>query len=79
MILQSDLTREKLYELTQQAAFKGHEQNSRDVFYDTLIQLMSDCGIKINLPRPDFSEIKNIYLKNIDDVFKRSDNFIRNL
>lgn len=71
LIIHSDFTREELYELVQKASFEGQQSNSREIFFETLKSLINEKGIKIDLPKLDLNEIKNIYLKNTNKVFER--------
>jgi adenylosuccinate lyase len=73
LIEKTDLHRETLYEIVQKAAFEGqiNTKNSEDVFFTTLTEILNKKGISLDLPRPDFSEIKKIYLKHTNDIFKR--------
>ncbi len=71
LILNSDYTREELYELVQKASFEGHQSNSKQIFFDTLKSLAQDKGIKVSLQAPDEKGLREIYLKNIDSVFNR--------
>ncbi len=71
LILNSDFTREELYELVQKASFEGHQSNSKDVFFSTLQKLAQEKGIEVTLQAPDENGLREIYLKNIDRVYDR--------
>jgi len=72
LIEKTDIKREDLYYFVQEGAFAGSEAGSAEVFHETLINTMKEQGYDINLPKPTFEEIKNIYMKHVDTVFKRS-------
>jgi adenylosuccinate lyase len=72
LILKSDISRDELYKLVQEAAFEGQKSNSSKIFFDTLKKLLKNRKINLDLPQPTFKEIKNIYLKHTDAVFKRT-------
>ncbi len=72
LILKSKISRDDLYKLVQEAAFEGQKVNSAKVFFDTLKNLLKKKNLKLDLPQPTFKEIKNIYLKHTDAVFKRT-------
>ncbi len=63
--------REDIYHLIQQAAFKGDEQASCDVFYNELCHQLLAKKIIIELPRPDLDGLKNIYCKHTAEIFSR--------
>ena len=67
----SDQTRESLYELVQSAAFEGHKTGRPEDFYNALMSLAKDKGISTDLPSPSIDEIKAIFLKHVDTIFKR--------
>lgn len=71
LILETDLPRDTLYQLVQQAAFKGQEEKSMIVFHNSLQNSLRNINISVNLIKPNFDEIKKIYLKHTDDIFKR--------
>ena len=72
LIEKTDLKREELYYDVQNAAFEGQAKNSAKAFHNNLIQIMQKKGYSIKLPTPTFEEVKNIFLKSVDDVFSRS-------
>lgn len=72
LIEKTDIKREDLYYFVQEGAFAGNEANSAEVFHETLVKTMKEQGHEISLPKPTFEEIKNIYMKHVDTVFKRS-------
>ena len=72
LILKSKISRDDLYKLVQEAAFEGQKVNSAKVFFDTLKNLLKKKNLKLDLPQPTFKEIKNIYLKHTETVFKRT-------
>ncbi|MBT7611116.1 MAG: adenylosuccinate lyase [Bacteriovoracaceae bacterium] len=72
LIQKTDFRREELYEILQKSSFEGFKENSVDVFFDTLVNLLKEKNIVLELPRPTFNEIKNIYLAHVDKVFSRS-------
>jgi adenylosuccinate lyase len=71
LIEKTELSREDLYALVQSAAFKGQELQNAEAFHQTLEVLLKEKGYSLNLPKPNFAEIKNIYLKAVDDIFSR--------
>lgn len=71
LISHTDYTREELYELAQKAAFEGHQAQSKEVFFKTLVSLMKEKNIDLELKDPDFEEVKRIYLKHHQSVFDR--------
>ncbi len=72
LIEKTDIKREDLYYFVQEGAFAGSEAGSAEVFHETLVKTMKEQGHEISLPKPTFEEIKNIYMKHVDTVFKRS-------
>ncbi|MCO4793310.1 MAG: adenylosuccinate lyase [Bacteriovoracaceae bacterium] len=72
LISGSDFRREDLYMVMQEASFEGSKEKSMDVFYDTMMKLLREKDISVDLPRPTFDEIKKTYLGNVEKVFKRS-------
>ncbi len=72
LILKSNISRDELYKLVQEAAFEGQKKNSAKVFFETLKKLLKNKKINLDMPQPTFDEIKNIYLKHADAVFKRT-------
>jgi len=74
LIMHTNHRREELYAILQKATFAGHKDKSAEIFYSTLKNLLKEVGVSLDLPKPDFNEIKNIYLKNIDKVFARVKN-----
>ena len=72
LIEKTDIKREDLYYFVQEGAFAGSEANSAEVFHETLVKTMKEQGYEIDLPKPTFEEIKNIYTKHVDHVFTRS-------
>jgi adenylosuccinate lyase len=72
LIVKTDFRREELYEILQRSSFEGSKEKSVDVFFDTLVNLLNEKKICLDLPRPTFDEIKNIYLGHVDEVFIRS-------
>ncbi len=72
LIEKTDIKREDLYYFVQEGAFAGSEAGSAEVFHSTLVKTMKEQGYEIDLPKPTFEEIKNIYTKHVDAVFKRS-------
>lgn len=74
LIQHTDFRREDLYLVLQTASFEGSKEGSVDVFFDTLVSQLKEKNIELNLPRPTFEEVKNIYLGQVDKVFARSFN-----
>jgi adenylosuccinate lyase len=72
LIENTNFKREDLYYYVQEAAFKGAEAGSAEVFHSTLVGLMEEKGYKLDLPNPTFTEIKKIFTKHVGDVFSRS-------
>lgn len=76
ILKQTDLYREDLYLTVQKASFQASldsNENPREVFYQTLKEELKKLNLdNLQLPRPHMDEIKKIYLKNVDDIFKRS-------
>ncbi len=72
LIEKTDIKREDLYYFVQEGAFAGSEAGSAEVFHETLVKTMKEQGHEIDLPKPTFEEIKNIYMKHVDTVFARS-------
>jgi adenylosuccinate lyase len=72
LINHSDLTREEIYKIVQDASFKAESKGDMNVFFLAITDSFSDRGIKINLPMIDFEEIRKIYLKHIDKIFERA-------
>ncbi len=72
LIEKTDFKREDLYYYVQEAAFKGAEAKSAEVFHESLVEIMKEKGHTIDLPKPTFDEIKNIFTKHVDQVFNRS-------
>lgn len=72
LIEKTNFKREDLYYFVQEAAFKGAEAGSAEVFHSTLVSLMEEKGYKLDLPNPTFEEIKKIFTKHVGDVFARS-------
>lgn len=64
--------REELYYFVQEAAFAAAQSGKTEAFHESLVAAMDKEGHKLNLPIPDFNEIKKIYLKEVDKVFERS-------
>lgn len=71
LIEQTNITREDLYVVVQQAAFKATEAKDPAAFYASIMEDMQGRGLKVELPKPTFDEIKKIYLKASDDIFAR--------
>ncbi len=71
LIEKTNFKREDLYMIVQEAAFTGQKASTAEVFHNTLSELLIKKDVKLELERPTFSEIKNIYLKHTDEVFKR--------
>lgn len=72
LIEKTDFKREDLYYYVQEAAFKGAESGSAEVFHSTLVSIMAEKGHKLDLPNPTFEEIKKIFTRHVGDVFSRS-------
>lgn len=72
LIQKTQLPREELYLLVQEASFKGQEKKDPLVFHQVLTALMKKENFVFDLPLPSFEEIKKIYLKHADQVFSRS-------
>ncbi len=72
LIENTNFKREDLYYYVQEAAFKGAEAGSAEVFHESLVKIMDEKGYKIELPRPTFDEIKNIFTKHVGHIFSRS-------
>jgi len=72
LIEHTDIKREDLYYYVQEAAFAAAKDGKAETFHNTLTNAMAKLDYKINLPSPSFDQIKNIYLKEVDAVFKRS-------
>lgn len=72
LIEKTDIKREDLYYFVQEAAFAGSESSSAEVFHESLVKTMKEQGHEIDLPKPTFNEIKNIYTKHVETIFKRS-------
>ena len=74
LIEKTDFKREDLYYYVQEAAFKGAEARSPEVFHSSLVKIMEEKGYKLDLPAPSFEEIKRIFTRYVDDIFSRSFN-----
>lgn len=72
LIKGTDFKREDLYYYVQEAAFKGAEAGSAEVFHETLVKIMAEKGHQIDLPKPTFEEIKKIFTKHVGEIFSRS-------
>lgn len=72
LIEKTSMPREDLYMLVQSAAFSGQEKKDAKVFHQALSDLLKEKNHKLELPIPSFEEIKNIFLKQTDAIFKRS-------
>ncbi len=72
LIEKTDFKREDLYYDVQEAAFKGAEADSAEVFHESLVEIMAKKGYQIDLPKPTFEEIKKIFTKHVGDIFSRS-------
>ncbi len=72
LIQRTNFRREELYHILQTASFEGSKENSVDLFFDTLVNLLKEKKISFNLPRPTHEEIQKIYLGHVDKVFERS-------
>lgn len=68
LIDQCDLTREEIYPIVQDASFNAKDAQS---FHGIIEKEVKKKGQQFKLNVPTQSEIKNIYLANIDDVYKR--------
>ncbi|MBT6326708.1 MAG: adenylosuccinate lyase [Bdellovibrionales bacterium] len=71
LIEKSDLPREELYKIVQEASFAAQSSNNAELFSDNINKKLKEKNINIKLVTPDLSEIKNIYLKNTDAIFSR--------
>ena len=58
--------------MVQEAAFIGNRANSKEQFYQSLKQSLDSNGCPQDIPKPNFSHIKEIYLKHVDEVFRRT-------
>lgn len=74
LIENTDLKREDLYYHVQEASFKAAQTGKAETFHESLTESIKEVGYSMNLNTPDFAEIKNIYLKEVDKVFERSFN-----
>lgn len=72
LIQKTDFSREENYSIVQKAAFTAQESNSPEVFHSSLVEILSEKSVHIEIPKPTFEEIKSIFLKNIDTVFDRA-------
>lgn len=76
ILKQSDFYREDVYLVIQKAAFESLEADSEKchhIFYETLLKELKLKGWdSLKLTPPTREEIKKIYLKEVDQVFKRS-------
>lgn len=72
LISKTDLKRDDLYEIVQNAAFKAQEEGKVKYFHSTIEKQLKSKKIKLNLPSINYQEVKNIFLKHVDDVFDRS-------
>lgn len=72
LIEKTDFKREDLYYYVQEAAFKGAEAKSAEVFHESLVEIMKEKGHTIDLPKPTFDEIKNIFTRHVNHVYNRS-------
>lgn len=72
LLEKTNFKREDLYYYVQEAAFKGAEAKSAEVFHASLVELMKEKGFDVELPKPTFEEIKKIFTKHVDTVFSRS-------
>ncbi len=73
LIEKTDFKREDLYYYVQEAAFKGAEAKSAEVFHEKLVEIMKEKGHTIDLPKPTFAEIKNIFTRHVNHVYNRSE------
>ena len=72
LILNTNCKRDDLYTIVQTAAFKAHESRSREVFEQTLLEELDKINIKVDLPKIDYEFIRSIYLKNFDEIARRT-------
>lgn len=74
LIEKTNLKREDLYYYVQEASFAAAKSGKTETFHETLVDAMKELGFSLDLKTPDFSQVKNIYLKEVDRVFERSFN-----
>ena len=72
LIEKTSFKREDLYYFVQEAAFVGQQTGSAEEFHKKLVELMEKENYKVDLPIPSFHEIKNIFMKQTEGIFKRS-------
>lgn len=78
ILKQTDQYREQVYLSVQKAAFESTQNQKidecpRQKFYDILTGELKSLGLeKLQLSSPSMDQIQSIYLKNVDEVFKRS-------
>ena len=71
LIEKTELKREELYTVVQKASFDASESNDVDIFYNSIMNQLSQKNIDLELPRPTFEEIKKIFMAHVDTVFQR--------
>lgn len=74
LIEKTNLMREDLYTIVQKASFEASDTKDADIFYNSIMKQLSDKNISLELPRPTFKEIKNIFMSHVDTVFERVQN-----
>ena len=71
LIEQTDLAREELYAVVQEAAFRSSPA-APEVFHRQLVRLLGDRGIDAELPLvSSLGDIKRVYLGAAEDIFHR--------
>jgi adenylosuccinate lyase len=71
LIEHTDIKRDNLYSIVQEASFEAAKHQSANAFHESLQDLLKKEGVELQLPSPDKEEIKKIFLRSTDDVFKR--------
>lgn len=71
LIEKTDLPREDLYKIVQEASFHADKNNNSKEFSQKINAVMAEKGLEFSLPEPSLEEIKNIYLKNAESIFQR--------
>ena len=72
LIEHTNIKREELYYYVQEAAFAAAKDGKAETFHNTLTSAMDKLGHKIDLPSPSFEQIKSIYTKETEAVYRRS-------
>jgi adenylosuccinate lyase len=72
LIEKTNLKRDELYRIVQEAAFEGHKTNSKEDFFNGLLTALKSRDIVLDIPEASDDEVRKIFTKHVDEVFNRS-------